>query len=729
MNNKRKTISSLPSDVASKKQKTIETFEKIDDKRILLDELTKVRDLAFASLKDSREQIEKLKNDKVETEKKCFDILTAAKIKIDTLQTENKELEENARMLEEETFRANQMEDKLEIKEREIEELKETLKSQNVNLNYNKIVKDLNALEAKCKTHKSAADFNKLLNENETLKTKSQNVNLNYNKILKDLNALEAKCKTHKSAADFNKLLKENETLRTNVATKYMPIGEYNRMKKEMENLKANIQKNFNERNFKPIAEYNMLISTLKSKEEEYQRKEAVYKICNDEMKDFATMIEEQSKKQKKDELRITNLLKENKNAQSSLQRFKEDNGKLKSLEGEVKVLKFQNEKLQKDKTDLLSQSKLDKDENTNLEQEREMLETANSRLKLDNTDLQHQVKLQKEASKQMTAEDEAMTSSLDSLNERIESLESTNFNLEEQNYQQIKSLIELTELKQNDQELISKLKIDLEEKSKKYKKICSQNEEVKLKLNASKELVADLKCDLKYRDEKLEEKTDKLKSKQHDFKSLVLSHKSELAKKDEEIREFQNSSKKYETELEQINAKLKKKKSQIKKLEHKNYEKKRMLKKCHQNYEGKYKELTDKHKATMAVLKKSQEWHKKKTGKEDEKVEGKSQDFSEIHSLPENTFSKNTLSEKMSVHVDDLLLSSEDDEENVLFNAEPINYKEVVTAQNKEIIGDLLDDILSKIVIVNTHAETQEMESLNKEVLTHQDDDELLVL
>ena len=170
VNNKRKTISSLPSDVASKKQKT---FAKSDDKRILLDELTKVRDLAFASIKDSREQIEKLKNDKVETEKKCFEILNAAKIRINTLQTENKELEEKARMLEEETFRANEMEDKLEIKEREIKELKETLKSRNVNLNYNKIVKDLNALEAKCKTHKSAADFNKLLKENETLRTNS----------------------------------------------------------------------------------------------------------------------------------------------------------------------------------------------------------------------------------------------------------------------------------------------------------------------------------------------------------------------------------------------------------------------------------------------------------------------------------------------------------------------------------------------------------------------------
>ena len=169
-------------------------------------------------------------------------------------------------------------------------------------------------------------------------------------------------------------------------------------------------------------------------------------------------------------------------------------------------------------------------------------------------------------------------------------------------------------------------------------------------------------------------------------------------------MKNFENSSKKYETELEEINAKLKKKKSQIKKLEHKNYEKKRMLKKCHQSYEGKYKELTNKHNATITVLKKTQEWHKKKTGQEDVKVQEKIQDFREIHTLSENTFSKNTLLEKVSVHADDLLVRSEEDEENVLLNEEPIYHEKLITAQNKEIIGVLLDDVLSKIV--NNHAD-----------------------
>ena len=87
VNNKRKTNSSLPSSASAKKQKTLDTFVKSDDETIILDELTKVRDLAFSSLKDSRAQIEKLKNDKVETEKKFFEVLTAAKTKIETLDS------------------------------------------------------------------------------------------------------------------------------------------------------------------------------------------------------------------------------------------------------------------------------------------------------------------------------------------------------------------------------------------------------------------------------------------------------------------------------------------------------------------------------------------------------------------------------------------------------------------------------------------------------------------
>ena len=177
-------------------------------------------------------------------------------------------------------------------------------------------------------------------------------------------------------------------------------------------------------------------------------------------------------------------------------------------------------------------------------------------------------------------------------------------------------------------------------------------------------------------------------------------------------MKNFQNSAKKYETDIEQINAKLRKKKSQIKKLEHKNYEKKRMLKRCHQSYEGKYKELTNKHKETITVLKKTL-----RIAKDEDRTGGqeseRSQDLSKIYPSSENTFSKST-----PVHAEDFLVSSEDDEELIL--------KKVVTAQNTEIIGDLLDDVLSKIV--NNKIETQEIiEGIIGEILDQQDDNELL--
>ena len=62
--------------------------------------------------------------------------------------------------------------------------------------------------------------------------------------------------------------------------------------------------------------------------------------------------------------------------------------------------------------------------------------------------------------------------------------------------------------------------------------------------------------------------------------------------------------------------------------------------------------------------------------------------------------------------------MSSVDDEELIL--------KKVVTSQNTEIIGDLLDDVLSKIV--NNKIETQEIiEGIIGEILDQQDDNEIL--
>ena len=82
-------------------------------------------------------------------------------------------------------------------------------------------------------------------------------------------------------------------------------------------------------------------------------------------------------------------------------------------------------------------------------------------------------------------------------------------------------------------------------------------------------------------------EKTNELKSKLSESKALVTSLNLDMINKEREISEkisemeieMENLKQKYESDVDQINARLKKKKSQVKTLEHKNYEKKQKIK------------------------------------------------------------------------------------------------------------------------------------------------------
>ena len=726
MNNKRKL--NTPITVSVKKLKTMELNEK---ELSILGELTKVRDLAFSSLKEARQQINNLKKERSEVEKKALGVLKGAQDKINQLENDLKEskeisqkrlqqcdeykkqLEEQERMIEEERFRANQFEDRLEIREGEVEELNEKLKTPPFNTNYKEIQEELNALQKKCKTHKSASDLNKLVVENENLK---------------------------KSVEKISKFKIEFENLKSIVSKQFRPIDEYNELVTRNETLR---KENLN------------LNSTLK-------RKEGEYNLCNEEMKDIEMMIEEQTEKQKKD--------------QATIERLTEDNKKIDSLAHylgeEVKVLKFQNEKLQKNETDLLAKAKLDRDENINLDQELERLANFNSRLKLDNADLRGQIKLLQEdafRAKQIVDELETKESENTELRNKIkiqedvvmrmtlsktescaettslkaakEHLEKMNEGLEEQKDQYIKVLEGLRKSSEKNQELIANLQIDLESKTKEFNNICEEYENIKIQLDVSNELVANLKFDLNCQVKLLaSEKTNELKSKLSESKALVTSLNLDMINKEREISEkisemeieMENLKQKYESDVDQINARLKKKKSQVKTLEHKNYEKKQKLKRCQRGYEEKIKELTDKYKTCIAVLKQAQERRQKKKGHEEEKAADKTLDYSEICNTLEDTLSRNTLpeTETSKALVNDA--QRVDTEEPLLASSEEEDHGRDASLSEREVCNqadDLLPkkvtgEILYEVMIKDKIESEQVVKCLLDEILCHKDFD-----
>ena len=380
------TVSKQAENSEYQKTKLHATKTNLSARQIILKDLSAAQSIVAVSFKELRSQNESLKSEimilRQENENNKNRLSTSAKILKDAQDQfveYRRKLKAKDDRIDEEKFRANQLEDNYHMKQEEVENLKQLLSQQkekdlkilqdNLNLK-NKEVDNLSELLQKAKIEMSklmeaSKDKTKSVNANEILLQKvkdmedeKKTLNNNYNKILKQLTDMEIRVKAFYKPADFNKMVKEKDKLLKDKDAEFVKIlKEKEKMSKEKDDV------------MKEKAKVDAIIASSQTDFENVQK----------QIDKFLLEKNKRDKELKDVKKENTKLLKENKDLLAQIRKagFQDKGATVSLLKKENKELYSQVEKMMNNTEEHLEKIEKLQINNTNLSMELQKLNSS----------------------------------------------------------------------------------------------------------------------------------------------------------------------------------------------------------------------------------------------------------------------------------------------------------------------------------------------------------------
>ena len=372
------TVSKQAENSEYQKTKLHATKTNLSARQIILKDLSAAQSIVAVSFKELRGQNESLKSEimilRQENENNKNRLSTSAKILKDAQDQfveYRRKLKAKDDRIDEEKFRANQLEDNYHLKQEEVEKLKQDLETLQDNLILkNKEVDNLSELLQKAKIEMSklmeaSKDKTKSVNANEILLQKvkdmedeKKTLNNNYNKILKQLTDMEIRVKAFYKPADFNKMVKEKDKLLKDKDAEFVKIlKEKEKMSKQKDDV------------MKEKAKVDSIIASSQTDFENVQK----------QIDKFLLEKNKRDKELKDVKKENTKLLKENKDLLAQIRKagFQDKGATVSLLKKENKELYSQVEKMMNSTEEHLEKIEKLQINNTNLSMELQKLHSS----------------------------------------------------------------------------------------------------------------------------------------------------------------------------------------------------------------------------------------------------------------------------------------------------------------------------------------------------------------